>query len=250
MHDALLVAETALLEDRRPLTRDEVLAVAALPLDELPDAGRARAPRAPRVLRRRGRAREPHQRQVGCVPGRLRVLLAVGALLTPTSTCTRSSSSTRCSKPRTPRATRAPRSSASWSPCAGRRNGMLTRVIEAVDAVQRETGLEVACSLGLLTPEQAERLAAAGVQALQPQPRSAPGAVPVDLHHPHLRRPRRDRQARHRRRHGAVLRRHPRHGRDARAAGRLRVRAGRARRRARCRSTSSPPPARRSATSA
>ena len=37
MHDALLVAETALLDERRPLTRDEVLAVAALPLDELPD---------------------------------------------------------------------------------------------------------------------------------------------------------------------------------------------------------------------
>ena len=29
-------AERALLDERRPLTRDEVLAVAALPLDELP----------------------------------------------------------------------------------------------------------------------------------------------------------------------------------------------------------------------
>ena len=37
MHDALVVAETALLEERRPLTRDEVLAVADVPLDELPD---------------------------------------------------------------------------------------------------------------------------------------------------------------------------------------------------------------------
>jgi biotin synthase len=41
---------------------------------------------------------------------------------------------------------------------------MLTRVIEATEAVQRETGLEVACSLGLLEPEQAARLAAAGVK--------------------------------------------------------------------------------------
>jgi biotin synthase len=37
MHDALLVAETALLDERRPLTRAEVLEVAAVPLDELPD---------------------------------------------------------------------------------------------------------------------------------------------------------------------------------------------------------------------
>jgi biotin synthase len=37
-------------------------------------------------------------------------------------------------------------------------------VIDAVDAVHRETGLEVACSLGLLAAEQAARLAAAGVR--------------------------------------------------------------------------------------
>ena len=41
---------------------------------------------------------------------------------------------------------------------------LLDRVIEAVDAVHAETGLEVACSLGLLTPEQAQRLADAGVR--------------------------------------------------------------------------------------
>src|SRR5437868_7716571 len=37
MDQALQHAERALLEERRSLTRDEVLAVAALPLDELPD---------------------------------------------------------------------------------------------------------------------------------------------------------------------------------------------------------------------
>jgi biotin synthase len=37
-------------------------------------------------------------------------------------------------------------------------------VLDAVDMVQRETGLEVACSLGLLAAEQAQRLAAAGVR--------------------------------------------------------------------------------------
>ena len=36
-------------------------------------------------------------------------------------------------------------------------------MIDAVDLVHAETGLEVACSLGLLTAEQAARLAAAGV---------------------------------------------------------------------------------------
>ena len=41
---------------------------------------------------------------------------------------------------------------------------LLDRVIEAVDLVHRETGLEVACSLGLLEPAQAKRLAEAGVR--------------------------------------------------------------------------------------
>ncbi len=41
---------------------------------------------------------------------------------------------------------------------------LLAKVIDAVDAVHRETGLEVACSLGLLTAPQAQRLAAAGVR--------------------------------------------------------------------------------------
>ncbi len=41
---------------------------------------------------------------------------------------------------------------------------LLRKVIDAVDLVHTETGLEVACSLGLLTAEQAARLAAAGVR--------------------------------------------------------------------------------------
>jgi biotin synthase len=40
----------------------------------------------------------------------------------------------------------------------------LNRVIEAVDAVHSQTGLEVACSLGMLEDDQADRLAAAGVR--------------------------------------------------------------------------------------
>jgi biotin synthase len=41
---------------------------------------------------------------------------------------------------------------------------LLRRVLDAVNAVHAQTGLEVACSLGLLTRAQAERLAAAGVR--------------------------------------------------------------------------------------
>jgi biotin synthase len=41
---------------------------------------------------------------------------------------------------------------------------LLDKVVNAVSAVRSETGLEVACSLGLLDPAQAQRLAAAGVK--------------------------------------------------------------------------------------
>src|SRR5207247_2813644 len=46
----------------------------------------------------------------------------------------------------------------------GPRARLLDKVSTAVTAVREETGLEVACSLGLLEPAQAERLAAAGVR--------------------------------------------------------------------------------------
>src|SRR5207248_11625304 len=41
---------------------------------------------------------------------------------------------------------------------------LLDKVIKAVDAVRAETGLEVACSLGLLDESQAKQLADAGVR--------------------------------------------------------------------------------------
>jgi biotin synthase len=40
---------------------------------------------------------------------------------------------------------------------------LIDRTLEATELVMRETGLNVAASLGILTPEQAERLAAGGV---------------------------------------------------------------------------------------
>ena len=174
------VAERALLDERRPLTRDEVLAVAALPLDELPDlvalAHRVRLAYCGAEVELESlinaksgacpedcafcsqSARYSHRRRRVPVPPSRR-----GARGRPRHA-----------------ATRAPRSSASWSRCAGRRSGCSRRVIEAVDAVHAETGLEVACSLGLLTEEQAAAPRGRGREALQPQPRGAARAVPVD----------------------------------------------------------------------
>ena len=229
MTAALQVAERALLDERRPLTRDEVLAVAALPLDELPDL----VALAHRV------------RLAYCGPEvELESLINAksGACPEDCAFCSQSARystdvdvypllAARRGARRGPRdrATRAPPSSASWWRCGGRRSGCSTRVIDAVDAVHTETGLEVACSLGLLTEEQAQRLAAAGVKRYNHNLEAPRALFPSIVTHPHLRRPRRHRPPRHRRGHGALLRRDPRHGRDARAAGRLRVRARRAR---------------------
>jgi biotin synthase len=45
----------------------------------------------------------------------------------------------------------------------GPTNGLIDRTLEATELIQRETGLNVAASLGILTREQAERLADGGV---------------------------------------------------------------------------------------
>ena len=147
----------------------------------------------------------------------------------PTSTCTRSSSSTRCSTP--PGATRAAGATQFCIVVAvrGPSERMLTRVIEAVDAVHARDRPRGRVLTRAPHRGAGRATRGGGRQALQPQPRGTARAVPVDRDHPHLRRPGRDRTPRHRRGHGAVLRRHPRHGRDARAARRLRVRARRAR---------------------
>jgi biotin synthase len=160
---ALQQAETALLEERRPLTHDEVLAVAQLPLDELPDL----IALAHRV------------RVVYCgTEVELESLINAKSGACPED-CAFCSQSSRYSTDidvypllqldEVLEAARATRAAGATQFCIvvavrGPSERMLTRVIEAVDAVHRETGLEVACSLGLLEPEQAERLAAAGVR--------------------------------------------------------------------------------------
>jgi biotin synthase len=156
-------AERALLDERRHLTRDEALAVARLPLDELPSLI----------------ALAHKVRMAWCGPEvELESLINAKSGACPED-CAFCSQSVRFSTgvdvyafldlDEVLAAARAPRDAGATQFCIvvavrGPEERLLRRVIDAVDAVQRETGLEVACSLGLLQPEQAQRLAAAGVR--------------------------------------------------------------------------------------
>ncbi|HEX9506714.1 MAG TPA: biotin synthase BioB, partial [Acidimicrobiia bacterium] len=160
---ALRQAEIALLEEHRPLTRAEVLAVAQLPLDGLPD-----------LVALAHRVRLEY-----CGPEvELESLINAKSGACPED-CAFCSQSSRYSTDidvypllqldEVLEAARATRAVGATQFCIvvavrGPSERMLTRVIEAVGAIHAETGLEVACSLGLLGPEQAARLAAAGVR--------------------------------------------------------------------------------------
>jgi biotin synthase len=159
----LATAERALLEERRPLTRDEVLAVASRPLDELPDLI----------------ALAHKVRLAYCGPEvELESLLNAKSGACPED-CAFCSQSVRfhtgvdvyafLDLDEVLEAARATRAAGATQFCIvvavrGPEERLLRKVIDAVDAVHAETGLEVACSLGLLDREQAERLAAAGVR--------------------------------------------------------------------------------------
>lgn len=159
----LAAAEAALLEERRPLTRAEVDAVAALPLDELPDLV----------------ALAHKVRMAYCGPEvELESLINAKSGACPED-CAFCSQSVRYATDvdvyafldldEVLAAAHATRDAGATQFCIvvavrGPEERLLRKVIEAVHAVQDQTGLEVACSLGILTPEQAERLAAAGVR--------------------------------------------------------------------------------------
>ena len=159
----LPTAERALLEERRHLTRDEALAVARLPLDELPSLI----------------ALAHKVRLAWCGPDvELESLINAKSGACPED-CAFCSQSVRFDTgvdvyafldiDEVVAAAHATRDAGATQFCIvvavrGPEERLLRRVIDAVDAVQRETGLEVACSLGLLTDEQAARLAAAGVR--------------------------------------------------------------------------------------
>ena len=160
---ALAVAERALLEERRRLTPAEARAVAAIPLDRLPDV-----------------VALAHQvRLAWCGPEvELESLINAKSGACPED-CAFCSQSARFATEvdvypfldldDVLEAARATRAAGATQFCIvvavrGPEERLLRKVIDAVDAVHAETGLEVACSLGLLTDEQAERLAAAGVR--------------------------------------------------------------------------------------
>ena len=155
-------AEHALLDERRPLTRAEVLAVAQQPLDELPD-----------LVALAHRVRLEY-----CGPEvELESLINAKSGACPED-CAFCSQSARFHTEvdvypfldlnDVLAAARATRDAGATQFCIvvavrGPEERLLRKVIDAVDLVHAETGLEVACSLGLLTAEQAARLAAAGV---------------------------------------------------------------------------------------
>jgi len=159
----LATAERALLEERRRLTRDEALAVAHLPLDELPSLI----------------ALAHKVRLAWCGPEvELESLINAKSGACPED-CAFCSQSVRyhtgvdvyafLDLDEILEAARATRAAGATQFCIvvavrGPEERLLRRVIEAVDMVQRDTGLEVATSLGLLQPEQAQRLAEAGVR--------------------------------------------------------------------------------------
>ena len=157
------VAEGALLDERRRLTREEALAVAQLPLDELPSLI----------------ALAHKVRMEWCgAEVELESLINAKSGACPED-CAFCSQSVRFHTgvdvyafldiDEILEAARATRDAGATQFCIvvavrGPEERLLRRVLDAVEAVQRETGLEVACSLGLLTAEHAARLAAAGVR--------------------------------------------------------------------------------------
>ncbi len=157
-------AATALIEERRPLTREEVLEIAALPLDD-------------------------HLTDLVALAHRVRLEycgaeVELESLLNAKSgacpeDCAFCSQSAKFNTDvdvypllevdEVVAAARATKEAGATQFCLvlavrGPNERTLSRVIEAVTAVHEQTGLEVACSLGILTPEQAQRLAAAGVR--------------------------------------------------------------------------------------
>jgi biotin synthase len=160
---ALARAETQLIDREEPLTREEVAGVAALPLDTLPDL----VALAHRV------------RLAYCGPSvELESLINAksGACAEDCAFCSQSARFHTdvdvypfLDLDEVMAAARATRAAGATQFCivVAVRNPeerLLRKVIDAAGAVQRDVGLEVACSLGLLTREQAERLAAAGVR--------------------------------------------------------------------------------------
>jgi len=159
----LVAAERALLKERRPLTKDEALAVARLPLDDLPSlialAHRVRLDYCGDAVELESLI---NAKSGGCPEdcafcsqsARFATNVDVYPMLDTDDVLG---------------AARATRDAGATQFCIvvavrGPDERLLQRIIDVTKAVRDETGLEVAASLGILEPGQAERLAAAGIK--------------------------------------------------------------------------------------
>ena len=159
----LATAERALLEERRTLTREEAMAVARLPLDELP----ALVALAHRVRLSWCGAEVELESLINSKSG---------ACAEDCAFCSQSAHFETgvdvypfLDLDEVLGAARATRDAGATQFCIvvavrGPSERLLGRVLDAVRVVREETGLEVAVSLGLLEPDQARRLADAGVR--------------------------------------------------------------------------------------
>lgn len=160
--EPLIVAERALIEERRPLTKEEALAVAHLPLDDLPFlVALAHTVRVAYcgptvqleslVNAKMGACPEDCKfcSQSARFPTDIDVypFLAVDDIVAAARATMEAGASHFCIVV----AVRGPD------------ERLMNRVVDAVRAVKRETDVEIALSLGLLTRDQAERFAAEGV---------------------------------------------------------------------------------------
>lgn len=62
---------------------------------------------------------------------------------------------------------------------------LMAQVAAGIEAIRNEVEINIACSLGMLTAEQVDQLAARGA-SLQPQPRNGALVLRQRRHHPHL----------------------------------------------------------------
>ncbi|HLG01818.1 MAG TPA: biotin synthase BioB [Acidimicrobiia bacterium] len=159
----LVRAERALLEERRPLTKAEVLDVARLPLEHLPE-----------VVALAHKVRLAYKGAE--VELESLINAKSGACAEDCAFCSQSAHFETgvevypfLDLQEIVGAAADSRAAGATQFCIvvavrGPSERLLDKVIEAVDAVHEETGLEVACSLGLLTADQAHRLAEHGVR--------------------------------------------------------------------------------------
>ena len=89
---------------------------------------------------------------------------------------------------------------------------LLAQVAAGIEAIRNEVDIQIACSLGMLTPGTGRAALRDGRAPLQPQPRDRQVLLPRGGDHPHLGGALGHAVDGPRSGHGGLLRRHPRHG--------------------------------------